>query len=107
MEKITDTVRRETVADALARTLSELGYVARPTASGKMVAQAEDGTFIKVGVIVPKATGRDGEPFPGFALADEWQAKLEVAAAKKAEREAKSKAKQAERAAKEAAKAKA
>lgn len=113
-EKITATTLanalREEVTTDLVAYLTEQGLTVGKRASGKLLFEKPDATgedrWVQVDVIVPKGS-REGEPFDGQALIDEYAEKQEFAKAKAVERERVSKEKQAKRAEKDKAKAEA
>lgn len=113
-EKITATTLgnalREEITTGLVTYLEEQGLTVGKRASGKLLFEKPDSTgedrWVQVDVIVPKGS-REGEPFDGQALIDEYAEKQEFAKAKAVERERVSKEKQAKRAEKDKAKAEA
>lgn len=111
-EKITATTLsnalREEVTVGLIAYLTEQGLTVGKRASGKLLFEKPDVTgedrWVQVDVIVPKGS-REGEPFDGQALIDEYIEKQALAEAKAVERERVSKERQAKRAEKDKAKA--
>lgn len=98
--------KREALSAIVREALEAEGFTIRLYGSGKLIITSPDGTQYKNDTIVP-GKDREGNPFDGDALADDYEARLTKRAQEKAEREAKSLAKQAERKAKDEAKAKA
>ena len=111
-EKITVTTLsnalREEVTVGLIAYFTEQGLTVGRRASGKLLFEKPDtigdDRWVQVDVIVPKGS-REGEPFDGQALIDEYTEKQELAKAKVIERERVSKERQAKRAEKDKAKA--
>lgn len=82
-KKIKDQVRNEAVAEAF-EWLKSLGYEPMYTAAGTLYC-LRNGVWVKYGVIIPNAS--EEEATDGYALAEEYQMKLEAAADRKAKAE--------------------
>jgi hypothetical protein len=103
-----DALLREKVMAIITATLIAEGLAPAKSAGGtllfEMPDELHDERYVKVDVVVPKGS-RDGEPFDGKALVDEYNANIVLKAEETALRAKTSLEKQAKRAEKDKAKA--